>query len=124
MHATMSYYSFYIVPTETYFLFGPKPLSNNSIITLSKLPENNISNLACTTENALCCSETQYDFVTGWEFPNGSAVSQGVYWNKSIVLQVSAEALYTTGIYQCTIPGLNNLTNRLYIGILGDSDGM
>ncbi len=123
----------YIVPTETYFLFGLTILRNNSIITLSELHETNISNLACTTENAICCSEPQYDFAIGWEFPNGSYVSPsnqnitGVYLstrNKSMILQVTAEASYTTGIYQCTIPGLNNLSNHLYIGILRDSSGM
>ena len=109
------------------YLYG-----NNSIITLHDIGEESKS-LFCITNNTKCCKKDGTfikDALGNWYFPDESAIPTGntnnFYKNRgpSVVrLHRRQNASGPNGIYHCTIPDNNEISQSIFVGIYPMGDG-
>lgn len=98
---------------------------NNSIVTLKDIGEGNDA-LACLTDKTVCC---RHPSIGNWFFPNGTRVaSAGTQWEMyrtrgQMKVLMHRRRGGVTGIYHCDIPGQNEDTHKLYVGVYTPNTG-
>ena len=104
----------------TLVLNGYNIYSNNSIVTVDDIAENDGA-LLCYTNNVECCSSGQGE----WYFPNGTTVGTSgaggdFYRNRgpSVVrLNRRNNAMMPTGVFRCEVPDARGTNQSIYIRI-------
>jgi len=101
--------------------------TNNSIVTITEIGTGSDA-LHCTTTLPGCCYSGHGG---GWFLPNGMEVMNDeklqYYRNRAqnpgTLLLLRKPEGSTTGIFQCDIPGANNVTQSFYVGIYTSTTG-
>ena len=117
-------------------LNGTERFLNNSVINKTEMGVN--TSLFCLTSNNDCCEYSgneNNDFpLRTWILPNGVEIA-GRSSHKSqsfsvsrgpnaVLLHRDNELISHNGIFTCVIPNDRNITQRLFIGIYQQSEGM
>ena len=109
--------------------YGANQESNNTLITVNGIQEDNVA-LFCSTDRENCCIG-EFSIPGSWFFPNGSKIStntQSLHNNNIIALGNQTVGLNVSpdlpsGIYHCKMMDRDNVTHHLYAGIYHENGG-
>ena len=110
-----------------YLKLGTDHLTNNSVVVITDI-ETGANGLICTTTFRPCCKDGQQG---EWYYPDrtmvpGSSANEDFSRSRSndgeVRLSRRNSALSPTGIFHCELPGPDDVTQTLYVGVYADSD--
>lgn len=93
-------------------------LPNNSLVDTANITES--TPLTCSTRLTPCCSEGEGT----WRLPNGTELTEDANntayvtrGNQSITLNWANGIVASPGIYSCSLPNMDNVTETVYVGL-------